>query len=335
MDMNRVTFTRGIALALTLLGASCTMQQSDTPGLAGPSEFGTSVSVSLSPDILQQDGASQSVVTVTTNGPNGAPLANVSLRAEIRVAGELADFGALSTRSMRTGADGRATAIYTAPPSPPVSVDAFTMVDIAITPIGSDFNNSATRFASLRLVPRGVIVVPANLTPVFTFTPTAPTANQTVLFDASQSTSTASNPISGYMWDFGDGRTASGRTASNQYSTPGTYVVRLTITDGIGRSAQSSQSITVSAGASPVPQFTFSPTAPTMNQQINFNAVESTPAPGRRIVSFTWDFGDGAAGATGMQTSRAYAQAGTYTVTLTVTDDAGRSASRSREVAVK
>lgn len=333
--MNRLTFTRGIALAFTLLGASCTMQQSDAPSLAGPSEFGTSVSVSLSPDILQQDGASQSVVTVTTRGPNGAPLANVSLRAEIRVGGELADFGALSTRSLTTGGDGRATAIYTAPPSPPVSADAFTMVDIAVTPIGSDFNNSAMRFASLRLVPRGIIVVPANLTPVFTFTPTAPTANQTVLFDASQSTSTASNPIAGYMWDFGDGRTASGRTASNQYSTPGTYVVRLTITDGIGRSAQTSQSITVSAGANPVPQFTFSPTAPVMNQQINFNAVESTPAPGRRIVNYAWDFGDGAAGATGMQTSRAYARAGTYTVTLTVTDDVGRSASRSREVSVR
>jgi len=333
--MKRTVLARTFCALAAVFSAACTMTDQVPPAVTGPSEFGTSVSVSLSPDILQQDGASQSVVTVTTRGPNGAPLANVSLRAEIRVGGELADFGALSTRSLTTGGDGRATAIYTAPPSPPVSVAPFTIVDIAVTPIGSDFNNSATRSASLRLVPRGIIVVPANLTPVFTFTPTAPTANQTVLFDASQSTSTASNPIAGYMWDFGDGRTASGRTASHQYSTPGTYVARLTITDGIGRSAQTSQSIPVSAGAPPVPLFTISPTAPVINQQINFNAVESTPAPGRRIVSYTWDFGDGGAPATGMQTSRAYARAGTYVVTLTVTDDAGRTASKNGEVSVK
>ena len=325
--MKQLIFTRGTALALALLGASCTMQKTDAPSLAGPSEFGTSVAVAVTPDILQQDGASQSVVTVTTRGPDGAPLANVRLRAEIRVGGDLADFGSLSTRTLVTANDGRATVVYTAPAAAPVAVDTFTIVDIAVTPMGGDFNNSATRFASVRLVPRGIIVVPDHLAPAFTFTPSTPTANQTVLFDGSSSTSSASNPIAAYRWDFGDGRTASGRTATNQYSTPGTYVARLTITDAVGRSAQTAQSITVSPGANPVPQFTFSPTQPAAGQQVNFNAVQSTPAPGRRIVSYSWDFGDGAAGATGVQVTRVYTQTGTYTVTLTVTDDAGRTAS--------
>ena len=44
-----------------------------------------------------------------------------------------------------------------------------------------------------------------------------------------------------------------------------------------------------------------------------------------RIISYEWDFGDGASG-TGKTTTHAYANPGTYTVTLTVKDAAGNSA---------
>jgi PKD repeat protein len=56
---------------------------------------------------------------------------------------------------------------------------------------------------------------------------------------------------------------------------------------------------------------------------VQLNGSQSFDADGT-IVSYTWDFGDGGAGA-GRQVSHAYAAPGTYTATLTVTDDQGAS----------
>ena len=323
-----------IVLLCTLAAAGCTMKKQEAPAVSGPSEFGTSLGIAITPDILQQDGASQSVVTVTARGPNGAAVARLPLRAEIRVDGVAADFGALSARNLVTDGSGRAMLTYTAPPASPVPVDAFTVVDIGITPVGSDFGNSATRFASLRLVPRGVVAVPDGLQPSFTFTPSTPTDHQTVLFDGSASRSPSNNPIVSYAWNFGDGGTASGVTATHAYSAPGTYVVRLTVADGVGRSASSSQSLTVGPGVDPSARFVFSPTQPLPNTQVNFNASATIAAPGRRIVDYSWDFGDGTANGTGVQTSHVFRNAGTYTVTLKVTDDTGRSHSVSQPVPI-
>lgn len=324
---------RSVALALALLAGSCTMKQQEAPEVSGPSEFGTSITVAVSPDVLQQDGASQSVVTVTARGPSGEPVSNLPVRAEIRVGGTVADFGTLSARSAVTGGDGRALLVYTAPPGLPFAVDEFTIVEIGITPVGSDFGNSSTRIASLRLVPAGVVLPPAGLQPRFTFAPSTPTDHEPVLFDASGSQSPANNPIVAYDWNFGDGGRGSGRSIDHEFDAPGTYVVTLTIRDGAGRTASASQTVTVGAGADPTAVFAVSPTEPEPGRQVFFNGAGSRGAPGRQIVSWQWDFGDGA-GASGVQVSHVYGRAGTYSVTLTVRDDAGRTATVTREVEV-
>ena len=322
-----------MAAALTVAG--CTMKEQEPPALNGPSEFGQSITISISPDVIQQDGASQSVVTVTARGPNGAPLANVPLRADIRVGGVPTDFGTISARNLVTNAEGRATLVYTAPPAVGgVAVDEFTVVDIGITPIGNDFGNSQTRLASLRLVPTGTVAPPDGLRPAFTFTPLQPLDNEPVLFDASTSSAPANNPIAQYRWDFGDGSTGTGLTVSHPFRTAGTFTVTLTVVDGVGRSRSASQTVVVGPGTNPTPRITVSPTAPVVNQSVNFNAATSTPAPGRRIVSYVWDFGDGTPQATGPQVSHAFGRVGTYVVTLTVTDDVGRTAAVTTQVAV-
>lgn len=309
------------------------MKKQEAPDLAGPSEFSTSIVVTITPDVLSQDGASQSIITITARDANGQPVRNLALRVEIRVNGTITDFGSLSARTVVTGSDGRATLVYTAPPTTSPAVDPITVVDIAVVPIGDNFLNSATRFASVRLVPPGVIIPPDGLQPAFTFTPTAPQDHQRVLFDASISQAPGNNPIVSYSWNFGDGGTATGRTVTHEFSSPGTYIVSLTVTDGFGRSATTSQSMGVGAGVNPTAAFVFSPTDPLPGTTVFFNASASRAAPGRTIVSYAWDFGDGTSG-TGVQTSRRYTVIGSYTVTLVVTDDAGRTSSASQTVSV-
>jgi PKD repeat protein len=298
------------------------MKDQDAPPLSGPSEFGQSVTVTVNPDSLPQDGASQSLVTVTVRDADSQPLRNVTLRVETRVDGLAVDFGSLSARSIVTGADGRATFVYTAPAAPAVTVDTFTIVDIGATPIGTDFNNAFLRSAAIRLTPPGVIIPPGDLVAAFTLTPLTPQDNQTVLFDASSSRGS----IVEYQWDFGDGGRSSGRTAAHAYSSPGTYVVRLTIVDPFGRSTSSSQSVTVTPADRPTAAFVVTPTPVRVNATVNFNGSASRPTPGGEIVSYTWNFGDGSPTVTtgNPVVSKVYTTAAVYQVTLFVTDRAGR-----------
>lgn len=329
--------TQSTLKAFAILGAaavfgSCTMKDQDPPPFAGPSEFGQSVTVSVNPDSLPQDGASQSLVTVTVRDKDSAPMRSVTLRVETRVGGQPVDFGSLSARSIVTDANGRATFLYTAPTAPAVAVDTFTIVDIGATPVGTDFNNAVLRTAAIRLTPPGIIVPPSDLRAAFTVTPGAPVDHQTVLFDAGSS----QGSIVDYQWNFGDGGRSSGRTAQHAYDTPGTYVATLTVVDPYGRTASTSQSITVTAGLGPTAAFVYSPTLPRVGTLISFNASASRAPAGGRIVSYTWDFGDGSPRLTTGDTvaMKTYTVAATYNVTLLVTDDAGRTATISLTIQV-
>ncbi len=335
MYMKHWTLSALRAAIVAAADSGCTVKKDEAPDLAGPSEYGLSIVISVTPDVLEQNGASQSLVTVTARDPDGQPMRNVVLRVETLVNGSLFDFGTLSARSVVTGNDGRATLVYTAPAAPNMAVDNFTIVDIGVTPVGSDFGNSAMRSASIRVVPPNIIVPPDGLRPRFTFTPTAPTDHQRVLFDASTSEAPSNNPIMSFSWNFGDGGTGTGPSATHDYSSPGTYVVTLTISDAYGRAASTSQTLNVGAGVNPTASFTFSPTDPLPGTVVNFNAAASRAAPGRTIVSYTWDFGDGTT-ATGMQVAHRYGTLpATYTVTLVVVDDAGRRGTTSTSVPVQ
>lgn len=331
----RVRFCLTFAALASLVVAGCTMKSQEAPPLTGPSGLATSIELTATPGILSQDGASQAVVVVTARDANGQPIRNLALRAEILSDGVRADFGTLSARNIVTGADGRATFVYTAPAAPAVAVDTGTIIEISVTPVTGNFANEVSRSVQVRLVPPGIVVPPDGLNPAFTVTPTSPTDHQSVFFDASTSTAPANNPIASYQWDFGDGDSGSGRTTTHAYDDPGTYFPKLTIKDALGRSASATVSITVGAGTAPAVTFTISPSAPVPGQQVNFNASATRPAPGRTIRTYDWDFGDGdRKSTTTPQTTHDYLIGGTYTVTLVVTDDAGRTASGTQTVTI-
>jgi PKD repeat protein len=158
----------------------------------------------------------------------------------------------------------------------------------------------------------------------FTFSPTNPTTGQLVSFDGS----TSSDPggfIASYRWTFGDGSNSTfGPFTQHSYSSPGNYTIVLTIMDNGGLTSVATHTITVIAKPPDIPplaQFTFFPVNPQQAAAVSFDGTQSRDPDGF-IVSYTWSFGDNTNGF-GSITQHTYFTAGNFTISLTVTDNAG------------
>lgn len=120
-----------------------------------------------------------------------------------------------------------------------------------------------------------------------------------------------------YLWDFGDGMTATGRTVTHTYQEAGTWTVRLWVSDGEAPSLATQTVEVTFVNHAPVAAAGPDRSAP-IDVGITFDGSGSTDSD-EQPLSYTWDFGDGA-GATGATAAHAYATAGVYTVALTVSD---------------
>lgn len=88
---------------------------------------------------------------------------------------------------------------------------------------------------------------PTNSPPTAAFTYVC--SGLTCDFDGTGSSDT-DGTISSYAWDFGDGGTSSGATASHSYAAEGTYTVTLSVTDDDGAPDDEAKSVGVGGGAS-------------------------------------------------------------------------------------
>lgn len=326
-------FAAGLALPACLSG--CLQEGRGPEPLTGPSTLALSIRISASPDVLPADGRARADIAITATGPDGAPVGDLRLAVRI-VEGTVAhDAGQLSARFVVTDSAGGAALSYRAPaPSrnPAGEVDRGRVVTLVVTPSTGDFANALGRKVHIRLVPAGAVIPPFDVQPGFEVTPRAPAVLDQVRFSAAPcasgdapATGCTRDPtglVNGYHWAFGDGERASGRQLAHVYSKPGTYLVRLTVTDAFNRSADATRTVTVAAGTPPVASFAVSPVPATVGARVFFDASASTASSGRRLVSHAWNFGDGATG-TGAATSHVYQAAGTYAVVLNVTDDGG------------
>jgi PKD repeat protein len=145
-------------------------------------------------------------------------------------------------------------------------------------------------------------------------------------FDGSSS-SDPDGTIMAYSWSFGDGTNGSGRTPSHTYAAAGTYAVSLTVTDNAGATGTHSSSVAVVNGP-PIPSFTSACTG----TACSFDGSASSDSDGT-ITGYSWNFGDGTTGFRRL-VNHLYAAAGTYTVELTVTDNASATGSQSKSVTV-
>jgi len=99
------------------------------------------------------------------------------------------------------------------------------------------------------------------------------------------------------------------------------YAYRYSVSDNVGNQT-TSQSAEVATPSPPLSaSFSYVPTAPPTGQAVTFTSSSTGTSSG---TTYGWSFGDGS-GATGATATHAYAHAGIYAVTLTVTDGGSQS----------
>jgi len=109
-----------------------------------------------------------------------------------------------------------------------------------------------------------------NAPPAAAFTHTF--ADRTVTVDAGPSHD-PDGMLTEYVWDFGDGTTATGTQASHTYSTPGTYLVTLAVKDDRGAEAFASASSIIT-----IPRYSFTGFGAPVNDPPTVNTMRAGQA---------------------------------------------------------
>lgn len=161
-----------------------------------------------------------------------------------------------------------------------------------------------------------ISVTTATIPPVATFS-----ANKTTVTPGESVTFTdhsTNNPES-WSWNFGDGNTSVIQHPTHSYTTQGTYTVTLTVTNSAGNDTETkSNYITVVPGGSaPVAGFTANRTTIAEGESVTFTD-QSLNSP----TEWSWNFGDGTT-STARNPAHTYNSAGTYTVSLNVSNSYG------------
>jgi PKD repeat protein len=150
-----------------------------------------------------------------------------------------------------------------------------------------------------------------------------------VRFDGTGSTDSDSSIIE-YSWDFGDGSSGSGPEPLHIYGNPGTYTVKLTVTDDSNTSnGTDTDETTVVVNSAPIadagPPLTAAP-----GEELAFDGSSSFDPDGE-IREFLWDFGDGQT-ARGPKVTHAYEKPGYFTAMITVHDNTGHTSAMSYDI---
>ena len=189
---------------------------------------------------------------------------------------------------------------------------------------------SAAQFSLHRYVAEDLSEAPANERPRAVISD--PQITGRAIQVSGEQSSDPDGSISSYRWTFGDGGTASGRTASHTYADPGTYRIELQVTDDAGATDTTTREVTVAADANRPPVAVIA-TPQVTGTRLAFSGAGSSDPDGS-VVSYDWDFGDESTGE-GASVSHTYAAPGPYEVTLTVTDDDGATTTVERDITIE
>ena len=175
-----------------------------------------------------------------------------------------------------------------------------------------------------------------NLVPhvEFSVSPSPVSPHELAFFDAGTS-SDPNGEIVSFAWNFGDGTTGKGQTASHTYTKIGTYTATLTATDDKGGVEQRTKEVRVVTNDPPIVDFSVKATSPArMLQSLDeLEFIDESSDNDGEVVAWTWRFGDGAF-AEGQTASHTYDKGGEFIVGLAVTDDQGATAAQTQPIRI-
>jgi|GEM_PF-892364 len=125
-----------------------------------------------------------------------------------------------------------------------------------------------------------------------------------------------------YAWDFGEGVTVTGATASFTYPAVGVYTAVVTASNTSGQQAAESVVRVVDVPIAGLAAENDSPSV--IGETTTFTATVA----GGTGVQYAWDFGDGTFG-TGAVATHTYSATGVYTATVTASNTSGQQAAQS------
>ncbi|MDD5503145.1 MAG: PKD domain-containing protein [Candidatus Thermoplasmatota archaeon] len=104
-------------------------------------------------------------------------------------------------------------------------------------------SNSRQSFVMFGKQMEGPFLKESGIETNFTYSPASPVIGDQVKF--TDTSSAANATISGWLWEFGDGKNSTEQNPTHTYSTAGKYDVTLAVTDNNGRSDLTTKQITV------------------------------------------------------------------------------------------
>ncbi len=130
-------------------------------------------------------------------------------------------------------------------------------------------------------------------------------------------TDLSQNNPTGWLWNFGDTLTSNEQNPKHSYALPGIYTVKLVASNNGGRDSLTKSNYITVEGLAPKTDFKADITDTKTDSVIKFTDFsENDP------TNWAWDFGDGTSSDL-QNPSHVYTQAGTYSVSLTTSNDWG------------
>ncbi|HEV7329727.1 MAG TPA: PKD domain-containing protein [Flavisolibacter sp.] len=143
---------------------------------------------------------------------------------------------------------------------------------------------------------------------------------------------TTAGAITQWFWDFGDGSTSTESNPSHIYTKPGTYKVSLVVTNASGCSKNFSRTNYIEVYEKPSIAI-INDTTSCLGSGVSFKSTMEADDAAR--FDWKWNFGNGETDTTQSPEPQIYDAAGTYAVTLTLTDGFGCSAQAESRVTVQ
>ncbi|MDH3261592.1 MAG: PKD domain-containing protein, partial [Acidimicrobiia bacterium] len=243
--------------------------------------------------------------TANANGPYSG---NVGQSISFSSAGSSDSDGTIVSYSWNFGDGGSSTA---ANPTHSYSTGGTKTVTLTVTDNDGAPDSDTTS---------AVITVP-NVKPTANANgPYSGNVGQSISFSSAGSSDPESGPLT-YLWNFGDGGSSTAANPTHTYTSPGNKNITLTVTDNKG--APDSDTTTANINAPPTAD-AGGPYSGQVGNTISVNGSGSSDSDGT-VDTYSWDWGDDSAGTTTAFQSaiHTFTTSGTFTITLTVTDNGG------------